>query len=413
MLSVSFKKSRKAPAELSYVLNNLTNDFDHLTFFNFFNDYTKARAVDRYRLIINYWIENEEVSDRLKLKYDSWKRTQDAKCYWQARKERNTEGNDLEEVADVSVITSTYTTTTATAITTTNTSVEIQTIEGLQILLNEIQQKDDSFVDDLNLSQIIEQMYAFALDHIKSSKLTLESHTHHLLGLSSIVLLTRSSNPYSDNCFLQKSAKDIRWQMLTRLGMHTRKFPRVILMELLDIVKCLQIDQITRVDAATGIQQYISRLDQYGQKLIKYLQRCIEELPYESPSNDVLETKLCSRYLLTVFRSAFKDMQDSHCPVEFDFTGVPTEESSEQSINITKKRPDGVFSVASKSVGFVEVKPLCQSKFIQKINLDLYRLGIFCKNAIHANRLKMTMAAQAVGNNITFYIFKISMVSAQ
>ncbi|KAG1045025.1 hypothetical protein G6F43_011359 [Rhizopus delemar] len=247
-------------------------------------------------------------------------------------------------------------------------------------------------------------MYAFALDHIKSSKLTLESHTHHLLGLSSIVLLTRSSNPYSDNCFLQKSAKDIRWQMLTRLGMHTRKFTRVILMELLDIVKCLQIDQITRVDAATGIQQYISRLDQYGQKLIKYLQRCIEELPYESPSNDVLETKLCSRYLLTVFRSAFEDMQDSHCSVEFDFTGVPTEESSEQSINITKKRPDGVFNVASKSVGFVEVKPLCQSKFIQKINLDLYRLGIFCKNAIHANRLKMTMAAQAVGNNITFYI---------
>ncbi|EIE86255.1 hypothetical protein RO3G_10966 [Rhizopus delemar RA 99-880] len=61
-------------------------------------------------------------------------------------------------------------------------------------------------------------------------------------------------------------------------------------------------------------------------------------------------------------------------------------------------------TAGGRSVGFVEVKPLCDSRSVHKINLDLYRLGIFCKNAIDKNGLKCAMAVQAVGANITFLL---------
>ncbi|KAI9473941.1 MAG: hypothetical protein EXX96DRAFT_488390, partial [Benjaminiella poitrasii] len=57
-------------------------------------------------------------------------------------------------------------------------------------------------------------------------------------------------------------------------------------------------------------------------------------------------------------------------------------------------------------IGFVKVKRLCQSKSMYKFNLDLYRLGIFCKNFIKRNGLKLAMAVQAVGANIMIFIIK-------
>ncbi|ORE15803.1 hypothetical protein BCV71DRAFT_157812, partial [Rhizopus microsporus] len=57
----------------------------------------------------------------------------------------------------------------------------------------------------------------------------------------------------------------------------------------------------------------------------------------------------------------------------------------------------------NKTIGFIEVKPpLSDAAAKCKINLDVYRLGVFCKNAIDAHNLKCAMAVQAVGTNITF-----------
>lgn len=79
------------------------------------------------------------------------------------------------------------------------------------------------------------------------------------------------------------------------------------------------------------------KLDRNEQKLVNYLQRALQELPFEAPGNDILETKLCSRYLLSIFRSIFEDIQSRNFPVEFDFTGTPNEKSNSDP-NITKKK---------------------------------------------------------------------------
>ena len=39
-----------------------------------------------------------------------------------------------------------------------------------------------------------------------------------------------------------------------------------------------------------------------------------------------------------------------------------------------------------------------------KIDLGIYRLGIFSKNAIDTHNLKCTIAAQAVGANVSFFL---------
>ncbi|ORE13148.1 hypothetical protein BCV71DRAFT_163693, partial [Rhizopus microsporus] len=61
-------------------------------------------------------------------------------------------------------------------------------------------------------------------------------------------------------------------------------------------------------------------------------------------------------------------------------------------------------SANAKLVGFVEVKPLNAAGSHHKIDLGIYRLGIFSKNAIDTHNLKCTIAAQAVGANVSFFL---------
>lgn len=50
-----------------------------------------------------------------------------------------------------------------------------------------------------------------------------------------------------------------------------------------------------------------------------------------------------------------------------------------------------------KNVGFTEVKPAVDKRNHYKVNLDLYRLAMFSKEAIDNNKLSGTLAIQAVG----------------
>ncbi|KAG1046583.1 hypothetical protein G6F43_010936 [Rhizopus delemar] len=91
------------------------------------------------------------------------------------------------------------------------------------------------------------------------------------------------------------------------------------------------------INLSITLGKFMLKLDRNEQKLVNYLQRALQELPFEAPGSDILETKLCSRYLLSIFRSIFEDIQSRNFPVEFDFTGTLNEESNSDP-NITKKK---------------------------------------------------------------------------
>ena len=55
---------------------------------------------------------------------------------------------------------------------------------------------------------------------------------------------------------------------------------------------------------------------------------------------------------------------------------------------------------ASKIVGFIKVKTIDKAKEHRKINIDLYRLGIFAKEASDSYKLKHTFQSMAIGKFI-------------
>ena len=129
-------------------------------------------------------------------------------------------------------------------------------------------------------------------------------------------------------------------------------------MELLDLVVLIDQERMTRLEAQAHLTQKQHQLGLYERKLVGYLLKAIQELTFVTPENGVLETKLCSRYLLAVFRSLFEDLEDTESKAIFDFTSTLNEESSIAS-KYTNKRTNGIISShGNKTIGFIEVKPV-------------------------------------------------------
>ena len=84
--------------------------------------------------------------------------------------------------------------------------------------------------------------------------------------------------------------------------------------------------------------------------------------------------------------------------VFFMWTNAINSEFKENN-QISKSRPDGCITITNnnnkgKNVCFAEVKTLADRTNHYKLNLDLYRLGIFSKNAIDVNDLNSVLAIQ-------------------
>lgn len=93
---------------------------------------------------------------------------------------------------------------------------------------------------------------------------------------------------------------------------------------------------------------------------------------------------------------------DSSEHVVFRWTNTICSEYKETDLKLLKKRPDGCITVTEennreKNVGFTEVKPAVDRRNHYKVNLDLYRLSIFSKEAIDTNKLSGVLSIQAVG----------------
>lgn len=65
-------------------LNNLP-DFDHLKFFEHVTGHSKRKATGASRIIIQSWIEDDQLKKKLQVNYDNWKRSNESKLYWKSR----------------------------------------------------------------------------------------------------------------------------------------------------------------------------------------------------------------------------------------------------------------------------------------------------------------------------------------
>ncbi|KAI9490496.1 hypothetical protein BDB00DRAFT_790261 [Zychaea mexicana] len=117
-------------------------------------------------------------------------------------------------------------------------------------------------------------------------------------------------------------------------------------------------------------------------RLLKCVAKLIEKLPNQDIKEEVLEFKLCLRYIDPVLSGLFDDPDRGTL---FRWTSVTNEESKYR--YITKQRPNSVISQLDglfygPSLGFVEVKSAKKGSDKFAVSNDLVRLGLLSKNSI-------------------------------
>lgn len=82
------------------------------------------------------------------------------------------------------------------------------------------------------------------------------------------------------------------------MGFYENKFPRLILIQMLDIVQDVYRRKTTMVQAARLLLNLTDDQNNFVVKIILRIKRLIEDLSEEVPTSAIKEFELCSRYLL-------------------------------------------------------------------------------------------------------------------
>lgn len=196
------KRNKNPPTELNWVIKN-QEQLSHITFFDFFQTYTRHTVTRRFRFVVEYYF-NENKKNELFNQYNQWKKTGAAKIYWQQREaarsdgfsqmiqfrpDENTSTSETSAV-DTEVTSSDVTSFTPEEITTVCTS-EISIDEATSSISSTIRQPGENNCHVVNGLNIPFCFYAFQIS-VKSllttASLSFESNLQHILSLSSILL---------------------------------------------------------------------------------------------------------------------------------------------------------------------------------------------------------------------------------
>ncbi|KAG1473430.1 hypothetical protein G6F56_000953 [Rhizopus delemar] len=174
-----------------------------------------------------------------------------------------------------------------------------------------------------------------------------------------------NENTFKINDFIDsKTTSMMLKNTYEQIGLHSQKFSRDTFVQLFEIV-----------------QQCIT--DEEGNKL-----------------------ELTTRLVQPLLQPLFEDRAEN---LYLRWTDTQTEEFKKDEIDCSNKRPDGSIMLKTYekiNLGFIEVKEeKCQNNET-KLNKDLYRLGVFSKNAIDQNHLLGVLGVQVVGASISFYFTK-------
>ncbi|KAI9468268.1 MAG: hypothetical protein EXX96DRAFT_493017 [Benjaminiella poitrasii] len=264
-------------------------------------------------------------------------------------------------------------------------------------------------IEGIDLSYSFNCFQQHVLDVLPTGKLAFETHIHHILSMSSIMLIFKGDNASSEAYNLIPEAKKTIYAGISS----SAQFSRQLLIQALDIIQGVAIDgSINRkVGSLRLLELSSTESSDLGQRILLYLHRAVQTLTKDNslnPIND--EADLCGRFILPLLQT-LSDELDSTENVFFKLNNSKNHECGvAPMLNLSERRPDGVIKWLSqsgqKTIGFMETKTISISHQTSKINIDLIRLGLMGKNAIDVYNLKSVLLIQAVGMNLTFYLFQ-------
>lgn len=97
------------------------------------------------------------------------------------------------------------------------------------------------------------------------------------------------------------------------------------------------------------------------------------------------------------FQSLFDGDEDNRMIFKWVNTIAFSDNRNDDHPAVTKNRPDDCVENDSRTIGFMEVKTIDNAANHHKINVDMYSLGDFGKNALSQYGLNKTFQVMAIG----------------
>ncbi|KAI7900591.1 uncharacterized protein BX663DRAFT_516945 [Cokeromyces recurvatus] len=402
---ISKEKKRRPIKELNWILSN-TSNFNHITFFNHFKNYKKRTAIRRFKIAVDYFIVDEFAETQILNNFHVWNANNEGMNYWIHRDIEialNTNSNDSIITADSGTVVDNSVT--STSVRSFDIFDQIKDFLTRNIFLVDA---GHYLVGQLNVHECFHRFQLHIKDLIISKQLlTIESHVPHILSTSSTLLLC-STIDISMNSYFDNAATTVLDDMHIRLGLHSKKFPRLLLIKMIDIINDINLKKYECSEGISQLYQLMKGEEELVKRCITLMIRLLQTLPLKHDYTSIKEQDLCSRYLVPVLQSFF-DYRFSEEKILFHFKDNLNMECLND-ISLTRSRPDGLIvqerSSGQVSLGFIEVKPLKEANNHYKMNMDLIRLSVFSKNAMDKHKLRNVMTIQAIGTNLTFYLMQ-------
>ncbi|KAI8096143.1 uncharacterized protein BX664DRAFT_382639 [Halteromyces radiatus] len=288
---------------------------------------------------------------------------------------------------------------------------------------------DDRYlVGNFDASQAFYDFQLFVANH--KAKYYLESHLHHVLAASSILLVRPGRMPKElVDVFGEQQLDSFINDLRTRIDMNSRRNSRLPMKLILYLTSIVE-DVLAGVKSRTqGMCSLLSmegkafsvdgeliimeeeevpipgRVTKQQFRFIKSLANLLDKLPNKVIMEEIKEHELCTRYLDPILCGLFDNPSDS---VFFRWTDHSNLESKKSAL-VSKRRPDSCIARLNgvkwdNTLAYGEVKCAGESDNLYGICKDTLRVGLFSKNALDVGKMKGILGFQAVGRTITFYL---------
>ncbi|CAB4427525.1 unnamed protein product [Rhizophagus irregularis] len=266
---------------------------------------------------------------------------------------------------------------------------------------------DDFKIKEINVSMLFRQYQNKSVDIAKTGGLLVESNTHEILSLSSILLLIPDSHSKTMiNIFGSPLLNEIYQQFVPAqqptLNLESElKFREVIKRAIKESWSSVKKWWLTELANDQTLDENLGFV----------ILECLKSLPTAKIKNEPSETTLITNYLDHVMKGMLHD--PNKYIVEWPNTGLDESKARKSG---RSKQPDFVVSVIhqlqTSGVIFVgEVSPPSEKNNVYKNCNDLIRIGVFMKDcldsAIDLGADIKTLGFQCVDYTVDFYMMDI------
>ncbi|ORX62605.1 hypothetical protein DM01DRAFT_1330734 [Hesseltinella vesiculosa] len=262
---------------------------------------------------------------------------------------------------------------------------------------------------DISLAFNRFQKYALSL-----GKLTVESHTLHILSLASIFLIKPQRHHPDIDKYLEPKHLDLLIDYVKRdlhfgdLDYGQPNISSDVFDTLENIIKTLRRSPMAHMDRLNACADLIDMrhtVTSEELKIVMSVHSLILSLPKKKIMEEVKEQELITRFVEPALRPIFDDLDNG---VLFRWTAT-TNHESKSCMTISRRRPDTSISsfrdlFVEYNRGYGEAKCEGEARNHFDVSRDLIRLGAFAKNSLDTNKLRCVMTFQVVGFQVAFYI---------